>query len=214
MFGGTLAKLLDLLFPRSCIGCGAKHELLCETCLAVLPIADNDKENCRARFAYGDKTVRQAIWQLKYKHKRGFGEILGTALGELLLEDLSDLAELENFRNPTLIPVPMSIKRLRERVYNQAELIASAVAKVTSLPLIPKAVIKIKDTPSQVSQHNRTKRLKNLEEAFSILDPALIKNRNIIIIDDVYTTGATMAELTRTLKKSGAKRVLAYTVAH
>src|SRR3989344_1963821 len=160
MSEGILAKLLDLLFPRSCVGCGTKHELLCQYCLANLPTADNDKENCRACYAYADKTVRLAIWQLKYKHKRGFGEILGTSLGELLLEDLSDLAELGNFHNPLLVPVPISTKRLRERGYNQAELIAEAVARVTSLPFLPKAILKIRDTPSQVSHHNRTKRLK------------------------------------------------------
>ena len=214
MFGSKLTKLLDLLFPRLCIGCGTTHELLCPYCLASLPTADNDKENCRARYAYADKIVRQAIWQLKYKHKRGFGHLLGTSLGELVLEDLSDLAELENFRDPVLVPVPMSAKRERERGYNQAELIAQAVAKISGLQLLPNLVSKFKDTPSQVSQHNRAKRLKNLSGAFTVPDSAPIKNRNIILIDDVYTTGATMRELAKVLKKSGAKRILAYTVAH
>lgn len=207
-------RLLDLVFPRTCVGCGAHGELICEPCLTALPMADNDKPGCRARYAYADKTLRMAIWQLKYKRARAFAEILGTGLGELLLEDLSDMILLENFSDPLLIPAPLSRNRLRERGYNQAELIARAVAKVTSLELLTGMVTKVKDTPSQVSQHNRAKRLKNLQGAFAIEDPSPIAGRNVILIDDVYTTGATASELTKVLKQAGAKRVLAYTVAH
>ncbi len=207
-------KFLDILFPRGCFGCRQQGTLLCDPCLASLPLADNDLPRVHARFAFASPIVRQGIWSLKYKGVREFASIFGTHLGEYLLEELPDLVELEGFRDPILMPTPISKERLAERGYNQALLIAERVAAVTGLPLVAHGVVKIIDTPSQVSQHSRAKRLANLQNAFTIPDPKTIAGENIILIDDVYTTGATLHEISQVLLAHGARDTFGFTLAH
>ncbi len=157
---------------------------------------------------------------LKYRHAKRLAPILGKHLSEFILEDLSERGIFERIENPIIIPAPMSHKRLQQRGFNQAELLAEIVSERTGFQLIANLLIKTRHTVPQVSLKNKRERLTNLNNAFAInidgtennLEP--IKKRNIILIDDVYTTGATSREITRILRKSGAKKVLTYTLAH
>jgi len=133
------------------------------------------------------------------------------------MEELSELSVMENFRNPILIPIPLSPKRYRERGYNQAELICKELVKLNpgkDFELKNNILIKIKETEHQARIKNRNARLKNLENSYGVKNEGLLKNRNIILIDDITTTGATLNEARKILKKSGAKKIIAFTVAH
>ncbi|MFA5936789.1 MAG: phosphoribosyltransferase family protein [Candidatus Paceibacterota bacterium] len=151
---------------------------------------------------------------------------------EKIIEELSELSVLNNFREPILIPIPLSKKRYKERGYNQSELICQELIKIdkkTNLPHIRHGVygaleknfsleknvlIKIKDTEHQVNIQDRRNRLKNLSDSFFVKNENLIKGKNIILIDDVLTTGSTLTEAKKILKNSGARKIIAFTIAH
>ena len=145
---------------------------------------------------------------------------------------------MENFIEPVLIPIPLSPKRYRERGYNQAQLICEELIKINNLrhgvdvnnannayirhgvymQLEKKILIKPKETEHQARIKNRNIRLKNLSGSFVIKNTAeniaRIKRKNIILIDDIITTGATLSEARKVLKQNGARKVIAFTVAH
>ncbi len=206
-----LLEILDILFPPACVGCGKGRKFLCVACVEnATPAEDSYDENIFAVFNYHDRAIRRAIWRLKYKGTREIAQALGRALADQLKEIISEQDLYYGFGEPTVIPVPLSPARSRARGYNQAELLAQEVG----LPILSDVLIKIKDTPTQVSKKVRQERLKNLEGAFQISDPEKIKDKNIILIDDVTTTGATFSECSRVLKSAGARRVISLALAH
>jgi competence protein ComFC len=127
---------------------------------------------------------------------------------------------MENFREPILIPIPLSRERFRERSYNQTELICEELIRLDTSPrahqlnLEKNILIKKIDTPHQAQIHDRSHRLKNVVGSFTLKNSDMINGKNIILIDDITTTGATLSEARKVLKKAGAKKIIAFTVAH
>jgi len=157
------------------------------------------------------------LWILKYKNKRGVARIFGNILYSQILEELSDLEQFENFKDPILIPIPLSRKRLKKRGYNQVLLIAKHLAdldKDVNFKLANNVLIKIKETPHQTQIENKRKRLENLTGSFAVKNHELVRGRNIILIDDVTTTGATFKEAKKVLKSAGARKIIIFTLAH
>ena len=138
---------------------------------------------------------------------------------------------IENFKDAILIPIPLSRRRYRERGYNQAELICKELIKLDSnsninlrygvdekmernFSLEKNILIKIKETEHQANIKDRRDRLKNLVGSFYVKNPEVIKSKNIVLIDDVLTTGATLTEAKKILKQNGARKIIAFTIAH
>lgn len=124
---------------------------------------------------------------------------------------------MENFREPILIPIPLSKKRYKERGYNQVELICKKLIEIdndVNFKLETNILIKSKDVEHQARIKNRRERLENIVGSFGVKNIELVKNRNIILIDDILTTGATLNEAKKILKKAGARKVIAFTLAH
>ena len=141
-----------------------------------------------------------------------FGEFLYEEIIGDISEDLH-ISEMEKF---LLVPIPLHPKRYLERGYNQSELLARAVLPYDTsnvLQLETKALFRTKKTNAQAKSQKRTSRFENLRGAFTA-NPDLVRGKNIILIDDVTTTGATLAEARKVLLKAGAKSVKAHTVAH
>lgn len=213
-------SILNIVFPLRCLGCKKSGVYLCITCLSEIPAAERESEEwIFPIFDYRHPYTKKALWFLKYKKGRKFAEIFAEILYGKILEELSELSLMENFRDPVLIPIPLSKQRHRERGYNQAELIAKGLAfldKGENFQLRTDILIKSKDTPHQTQIKNRSKRLENVIGTFMVQTgkEELIKNKNIILIDDILTTGATLTEAKKILRKSGARKVIAFTVAH
>lgn len=205
--------ILNILFPERCLGCGVQDTPICDECLADLPIALDNQEQIKALWAYADPTVRALVQRLKYRRARFLTKILGKSLAEFVMEEVADLALFGNLQNFVIIPAPMSSKRLRQRGFNQAELLACEVARATGIALVTDAIAKKVHTSPQVSLSKKA-RLTNLSHAFEVFSATKIKNKNIILIDDVYTTGTTIKEISLTLSAQGAKSIHAYTLAH
>ncbi len=154
--------------------------------------------------------LRGLIHLLKYNSVLPAAPVLGGMLSHAIAELLPGCVESA----PLIVPVPLHRSKRSERGFNQAELIARAAAKELSPSLEVATGILVRDraTRSQVGL-TRQERLENLCDAFCVADPARIVGRNVIVVDDVMTTGTTVSECARVLKDAGANRVWAATVA-
>jgi len=205
---------LDFLFPKKCLGCGAKNVILCEKCLAFFPespLVETKTSFIFAASSYQDEIVKKSIRLFKYHGIK----ILAEPFGALIFKRIvTALPESMRDQNKTLIiPISLSKKRHRERGFNQSELIGRFLSDKMSIRMENNVLYKIKETISQVEIKDREKRLKNLEGAFEVKNAEIIKNKNIILIDDITTTGATLNEARRILKIAGAKKIIGLVVA-
>ncbi|MBM3236975.1 ComF family protein [Candidatus Poribacteria bacterium] len=154
-----------------------------------------------------EPTLRQAIHLFKYESKvvmvKHFAELIkGAAPG---LFDLSDY----NY----LIPVPLHKSRYAERGFNQSELLARELKNLFDIPLHIGNIIRDKKTEPQFSLETREDKFKNVENAFKVCEPEKIEWKNILLVDDIFTTGATVSEIAKTLLDKGANRVDVFTLA-
>lgn len=226
--GGPLGPLWELLFPARCLGCGERRVILCSACAPTIPwlsatvcprCARDSREGglcpaCRrgghalasARAACGfDGVARTAIHALKYRHARFLSAFLGRVLAEAVA--------VRPLEADLVVPVPLGPNRWRERGYNQSELIAGELARLTSLPPpTPGALAKPRDTRAQVGL-SAAERRANLRGAFRCPTPALVAGRRCLVIDDVMTTGATLEACAESLRRAGATRVMGLVVA-
>ncbi len=212
-----LDAILNILLPLRCLFCG-KQGAVCRKCISECRPAE--RENLEWIFSvydYRDAKIKKIVWFLKYKHCKVLAETIALSIYSIMLPTLSDLYLIENFREPYIIPIPLSRKRLRERGYNQTEIIVRELMKLdknTNFKPIYNALVKTRETEHQARIKNKTERMRNLVDTFTITNQELVKGKNIILIDDVTTTGATLAEAKKTLKKHGARKVIAFTFAH
>ena len=220
-----LAKLkgiaLDLLFPRWCVGCGKEGDLICHSCRRSLPRImppicpkcgkpqfsgilcpscigwQAEIDGIRSPFRF-DGVVRQAIHQLKYKNLR--------ALAMPLSELLKDYLATNPVPGQVLVPVPLHQKRIRERGYNQSSLLAHKLGKFINLPIVDDCLIRLRPTPPQTKTSTVAERQSNVANAFSCRDHRL-RDKQVLLIDDVSTSGATLDACAVALKAAGAASV-------
>lgn len=213
----THAHLLDILLPQKCLGCLKDNFILCSNCIkSIKKSTITANPDIYACFDYQDPLVKKIIWNLKYYNRFTLGKILGKELYIHLYKEIHQI-QAENQNLPIyVVPVPLSKKKQRIRGYNQAKMIAEGFCSSQKECFVLKnnLVIKTIETIPQARMHNKNRRLKNIHGAFQIKDSQIIKGKTIIIIDDVTTTGGTIEEIMKLLKKSGAKKVVGFAVAH
>jgi ComF family protein len=212
----TLEKALDVFFPQKAIT--NKLIALMEVGgISNLPSpVEQFSSTVSSLFSYKDALVRELVWQIKYKRNRKLTDAVGKLLYEVILEDIGDKNFFEQ-GNFLLIPIPMGKNHRRERGWNQTEDIAKAILQNDTEKLIAYSsdtLVKIKETESQTKTRSKRERLENLRGSFSVAEPELVLGKRIILIDDVVTTGSTIAEAKRVLKTAGAKNIYTYTIAH
>src|SRR3989344_1377882 len=211
LMANFLDSVLDLIFPTKCMLCRAPGAELCHLCLGEAPTAERESaEWIFPLYDYRHPPVKKALHLFKYKGKKRLANIFAKSIYGKISEELSDLGVMENFINPVLIPIPLSGKRYRERGYNQAELICRKLVEINpDFKLENNILIKPKDTEHQARIKDRRARLENIVGSFAVKNEHLIKNRNIILIDDITTTGATLNEARKVLKRLGARKIIA-----
>jgi competence protein ComFC len=209
--------ILEILYPTKCIICQKNNLLLCSKCLSTCSPAQTTFNWIFPVLSYQEIVIKKAIWFFKYKKKKKLALIFGNIIYFKILEELNDLTIFENFVKPILIPIPLSKKSYRKRGFNQSLLICQAIIKINlenNFELMPNVLIKNKETEHQALIKDKQKRFYNLKNTFSVQNKNLIQNRNIILIDDVTTTGATLIEAKKVLLENGARQVIAFTLAH
>ena len=239
MFRTTGEGLFATLFPAECRLCNepllAMSRLpVCYTCLAKIQsfnspvcarcgeiLTIGNAQACTAcvqapppfvaALAIGpyDGALRGVIHLLKYNAVRPAAQMLGRELGRILTENAARIGD-----KPLILPVPLHRAKDRDRGFNQAEEIANAVKRVTGFAIDRHVLVRKRPTVSQTGMTAHQRR-ENVRGAFVLRKRGLdiVKGRNVVLIDDVMTTGATAAECTRVLLRAGAKQVLVATAA-
>lgn len=177
------------------------------------PILHSD--NTLSIFNYNNKIVKEALYYIKNKKDSVNLRLICQIVTDHLLEDLADRELLEGFKDPILIAIPSSRVNILKRGYNPSDLISTTISQMASLPYIPNLILKSKYTPAQKTL-SRYERLKNVKNSMTINQKLKekIKDKCIIVVDDIMTTGATLKEAKRVLTKAGAKKVMAVVLAH
>lgn len=211
---------LDFVFPPSCAWYSgmvtAIGQVLCTTCgkrirpgeesipQAISQSGHLDRIITAARF---DEMSQQLIHRLKYQRKKHVGLFLGKTIGKIIEND----ERTAHIR--MLVPVPLHKTRLRERGYNQSQLIAQGIAAITSIPVYEDLIERTRNTPSQTTLSS-VERVANMRNVFQVVDSESVKILDIALVDDVLTTGATLDSCARALRQAGATSVCALTFAH
>lgn len=210
-------SLLDACFPKS--GAAAEIEALdAADARSLLPPASRTAhfDGISPLFDYRDERVRALVWEIKFRGNRRLAETAAGMLAEEILDEVSRLRMFETPLPPLIVPIPASKERRRERGFNQTEVLARSVWRSglsSSTVYAPNVIAKLRHTPPQ-TELGREARLSNLSGCFAVTNPFFVSGRHVILIDDVVTTGATIAEARRALLEAGAKEVVAFTIAH
>ena len=168
-------------------------------------------------FKYRDRDIKDLIWALKYYRKNDVAKLFGDFMYEHILGSIGENMYLTDWSSPILIPIPISSKRKRERGFNQAESIAIEILKCDSenaFSILCDVLQRKSGESHQAHTHSKQERRKNMKDSFYINNIEKIKNKNIILIDDVITTGATVSEARKVLLRAGAKKIKAICIAH
>lgn len=201
-----LKNIFNLFFPELCQICEKSlnkgESVLCVSCRTDLPLTNFSKLkgnkveisfygkiplNAATSLLYFNKkgNTQKLIHQLKYKHQQQIGNFFGNWLGEEIL--LS-----KRFENiDCIIPVPLHPKKFKKRGYNQVITFGKSLSEIMNIPLLENVLVRISTSNTQTFK-NRFERSTNVEEKFDLIDKEILRNKHILLIDDVITTGATL----------------------
>lgn len=204
----TISAILTLIYPKNCFSCGKNETYFCHFCLENL---ESPRQNPWCADLDGlivvgsseNEPLFRAIKILKYGGVKEIAFNLGWILAERIRVNIPDWKS-----GIILTPMPLYPARERSRGFNQAELLAKAVAEKLGIALKTDLLKKIKDTPPQARAISRKERFENIKGSFEAISVPALKESRIILIDDVLTTGATMSEAAKALRKAGAKIVI------
>lgn len=207
---GIGAFVLDLLYPPRCVFCRGflkrQSLLICPACAKILPRTaqggvqrGEDFGLCYAPLYY-EGAVRESLHRYKFGGASHYAGTYGALLGACLRENADGDWDLITW-------APVSRKRLRERGYDQARLLAEQTAAFFSAEAVP-ALEKIRNTPKQSTLGSRAARRANVAGAYRVPDPARVAGKRVLLVDDIVTTSATLSECARALKHAGAAGVV------
>lgn len=210
-------SLFDFLFPKNCLGCGRKGVYFCSSCIKEInplhpqvSLGKDPLDGLISIFSY-ESIIRKAISKLKYHFVFDFAD----ELVDLALR-LIELKQFDYSNCPTLTPIPLYWYRKNWRGFNQAEILGRKVAEGLKIDFCPNLLLRTRPTKPQVKLKGKDaeeKRRENVKGAFRINPQYKNLNSEYLLFDDVWTTGATMKECARVLKKAGVKRVFGLTLA-
>jgi len=222
-----LQNFSELLYPKLCGGCGnhlyENEEVVCVYCRASLPLSGEcDFENnaseklfwgkvpitAAASFLFFQKksSTQHLLHQLKYQQK----EIIGEWLGEQFAYSLQSKGRFAAVE--IIIPVPLHPSRIKFRGFNQCDAIARGMASVLQIPIANGILIRSVATQSQTKK-NRFQRFENMNSVFSLAQASAIKGKNILLLDDVLTTGATLVSAAQVLQQAGSNKLFVGAIA-
>lgn len=207
--------ILSLIYPPKCVFCGTVIDKsdICEECEKTLPFTKGDSiyqkfpfvDKCISPLYYKD-SVRRAVLRFKFAGCSCYSRRLGGIMSECAENNL-DCGSID-----MISCIPLSRKRMHDRGYNQAELLAKEISKKVGVEYLP-TLKKIRHNTAQSTIKDSKQRAANVIGAYRVVDAEKVKGKYILLVDDVVTTGSTVSECARILKKSGAKAVYCVTLA-
>jgi ComF family protein len=205
------SRIVDLIFPLECLACGREGAYCCGACLSRIRIEEKPVAHGRLPFAkvfaaaaYADPLVRRPIadWKLE-------GLICARDAVEGLVWRWHARSGRGLPEGLLAVPVPLHASKLRERGFDQAAEIARWLARLHGCKM-RQALIRIRRTTPQTESEDRAA---NVGKAFAVPDPETVRGRDILLVDDVWTTGSTMGACARTLRAAGARKIYGFAVA-
>lgn len=220
-----ISDLFELIFPRHCLVCGtplAKEEKdLCLNCLIALPVIEKSQRQELEKRFWGIVSVERVASYINYRKGSPYNRLLHELkynnrpeIGVRLAANAATMLKAEGFFEgiELIVPLPLSKKKLRKRGYNQCDYIAKGLSQVTSLPIATDAISRIKANETQTHK-TREERWKNTEGIFAVKNPQKLSGKHILLVDDVLTTGATIAACATAMSTVGCK-ISIFTIAH
>jgi len=235
-----LSGLADIVWPKVCLSCKRKLEKragdkficascessikrntppFCKSCGRSLKKTNITKSICpdciRKKLHFDSASspcaysgvIKELIHEFKYKNK----DYLGLSLSKLMIEFIKEYNMPINYVD-YIIPIPLHSTRLREREFNQAEVLSKHIADEFKINVLPDVLLRTKETKTQTDLEMH-ERIANVQNSFSVANREILKGKNILLVDDVLTTGATSSEAAKALKNAGANIVFVMTLA-
>ena len=204
-----LNVFLNFLFPTKCIVCNAEGPDLCAKCLASFegPKPSN-YDWIVSLWNYRDPNVERVMRHIKNVPNKRIAKILADNMTALLRQGFAGHGKL------VIIPIPIGRARMRERGYNQSLLLVRPLATLTHQKILTNILIKSKQTKKQGTAKNKQERISNIAGSFQVRNSHLVKNKTILLVDDITTTGTTLYEARKMLLASGVRDVVAITIAN
>ena len=216
-----MEKILDLFWPKQCLNCSKEGGYLCLDCQALINLSTRYEVNIDEldylfwTAPYKDKIIQSCLHYLKYQYVKELAcELSDLIITYFSLLNNSPILGQERGQEIVIVSVPMYKKDLKKRGFNQSEEIARSLSEKLGIPLIEQGLVKTKKTISQI-ELKREERLLNVSGVFAINPEkkGSIEGKKIILIDDVYTTGATMQECAKILKQNHAPEIWGVVIA-
>jgi ComF family protein len=232
--------VLDIIFPKICLGCGkligkGDFDYVCKKCFGKVSVKNSfecigckrqtrlgltcvlcQKENPIGQLLIAaelsDFLVEKMLKVYKYKFVYNMAVPLSVIAKKCIRKLLSRSFNVFG-DSPLIIPVPLHIRRLNWRGFNQAELLAKNIADTYHMPYDGNILIKIVNSKHQANIRPKEERIDNVKGSFAVIESETVKNRTIILVDDICTTGATLNECAKILKEGGAKRIIGFVIA-
>ncbi len=189
---------LPFIKPPTCLKCGKHIEDGTKAYCADCDEKDRPFEKCISIMDYSDEIAGRMMWDLKYKNRREYADLLALIIAQ------KNAAQIVSWRCDALVPVPVHPSKRKSRGYNQTELVANRLGELLDIPVKPQVLIRARKTVPQKGL-DADARARNLKSAFAPGEEACPKR--VILLDDIYTTGATMRVCTDVLLASGAQMV-------
>ncbi|MDQ6812986.1 MAG: ComF family protein, partial [Bacteroidota bacterium] len=215
------SDFVHLFFPHVCAGCGsdvitAAHQL-CLHCISDMPFTNFFEQpgNPVERKFYGripvvnagsgyfftkDSLMESLVYELKYKGNKDIGFYMGNMIGNLL-QNSSRFDDID-----VIVPLPLNAMRLKKRGYNQSKILGDGIASICNKPLVDTAVIRKVNTETQTHK-GRITRWENMDGVFALVNPTLLQNKHVLLVDDVVTTGASLEACGAEILKVAGTRV-------
>ena len=221
-----ISDLIDLIFPRTCVVCGEllspQEKDICINCLSTLPKIEKIHLDEIEKSFWGKVEIERAtsfmyyhknspynnlIHRLKYKNRPDTGD----RLAFLAAKEIAESGFFDDI--DALVPLPLSKRKMRQRGYNQCDYIAKGLSRATGIPVIKNAVKRLKSNETQTHK-SRDERWQNVEGIFALSDATLIEGKHILLIDDILTTGATLASCAKSIQEGCQCKISIFTLAY
>lgn len=221
-----ISDLIDLIFPRCCMVCdellSPQERDICLDCMSKLPKIEKLHLEEIEKVFWGKVEIERATSYIYYHKNSPYNNVIhylkyknrpepGERLAFIAAKEIAETGFFDGI--DAIVPLPLSKKKLKKRGYNQCDYIAAGISRATGIPVLKGAVVRTTANETQTHK-NRDERWKNVEGIFALARPQDIEGKHVLLIDDILTTGATLASCTKTIHDGCDCRISVFTLGY
>ena len=221
-----ISDLIDLIFPRCCMVCNEllspQERDICLDCMSKLPKIEKLHLEEIEKVFWGKVEIERATSYIYYHKNSPYNNVIhylkyknrpepGERLAFIAAKEIAETGFFDGI--DAIIPLPLSKKKLKERSYNQCDYIAAGISRATGIPVLKGAVVRTTANETQTHK-NRDERWKNVEGIFALDRPQDIEGKHVLLLDDILTTGATLASCAKTIQAGCNCRISVFTLGY